>query len=230
MLEVAGGLAGQKNEISSREMILRFALGLLATVLVVICALAVVAVTSFSGGILVSSMLFGKQPNQPLCHKLLLTPLYGYLQTHLGGVLPNVDGKSNASFVLLASHLGSSSDKFAQEWLQQYKYVPGLNENDPGDLVLLYMVKPTRWVHHIAPAKAWDAEGWIVCPIDLMTTTNMSVQRTTRLGELSESLTEEQFRERLQKTLDFLKANQRPHWEVVIKEHQEVLDALPSVK
>ena len=46
-------------------------------------------------------------------------------------------------------------------------------------------------------------------------------------GELSERITEDEFRRRLQSTLDLVKTNARPNWEAVVAEHTRFLEALP---
>jgi hypothetical protein len=181
-------------------------------------------------GLLISAVIFGLQPNAPLCHKQLIVPILQHIEADPNGFLPNADGLSEESFAVISEYHGKGvAKKWLLEWSPKYKYVAGLQKGDPGDLVVCYLAKPTRWVMHILSPKAWDPMGWIICPLDEMTLSGGRERKRIRPGENSETLTNEQFRERLQKTLDYLKANQRPHWEVVVKEHQAVLDSLDSL-
>ena len=46
------------------------------------------------------------------------------------------------------------------------------------------------------------------------------------LGELSDWIDEPEFERRLRKTLDFLKANNRPYWTNAVAEHEAFLKAV----
>lgn len=203
--------------------------GWIAALLLLIVVMLVLLALFSPLGLLISSVVFGVPPNAPLCHKQLMLPVLEHIGANPNGFLPNADGLSEESFAVISEYHGKGvAKKWLLEWSPKYKYVAGLQKGDPGDLVVCYLAKPTRWVMHILPPKAWDPMGWIICPLDEMTLSGGREGKRVRPGENSETLTNEQFRERLQKTLDYLKANHRPHWEVVVKEHQAVLDSLAT--
>ena len=48
-------------------------------------------------------------------------------------------------------------------------------------------------------------------------------------GELSERVSLDEFRSRLRRTLDFVRTNERPHWQTVVAEHGKFLDSIEHV-
>jgi hypothetical protein len=48
-------------------------------------------------------------------------------------------------------------------------------------------------------------------------------------GELSERVSLAEFRSRLQRTLDFVRTNERPNWQTIVAEHAKFLDAVEHV-
>lgn len=205
--------------------------GWIAALLLLFSVVVVFVFLRSPWGPVISSAMFGTPGNAPLCHKQLIGPVLEYANNDPRGYLPNAEGSSDASFAVISKyHERGVANKWMKEWSPKYKYVAGLRKGDPGELVLFYLAKPTRWVSHVVRPKAWDEEGWIVCPLDLMVLDGLSSREYIRQGEKSETLTNEQFRERLQKTLDFLKANQRPNWEVVVQEHQVTLNLLQAIE
>jgi hypothetical protein len=217
----------QHRAISPRKSDLLRLLGWI-TALLLLSALVVTLLALYSPlGLLISSVLFGVPANPPLCHKQLLVPVVEDRQKNPLRELPNEMGLSDESFLAIGRVLGHDAN-WSKSWAAKYKYIPGLRQDDPGELVVFYLAKPTRWVWHGLPPKAWDPIGWVVCPLDQMVFNGLLERDRVRPGEKSETLTNEQFRERLQRTLDYLKANRRPHWEVVVKEYQATLDSLAS--
>lgn len=116
-----------------------------------------------------------------------------------------------------------------------YHYVPGLREDDPQDLVLFYFNRPTRWRTHVKPEAKWTSKTWIVVPADsfaghygdeAMKRIGFGPQQIRAYGEESESLTTEQFTNRLIATLDFLRTNNRPYWRAVVKEHSAFIESI----
>src|SRR5690242_9914281 len=83
--------------------------------------------------------------NPPLCHKQLLLGIENYLAFQKTNILPNVGGRSADSLREFRENLGD------ERWETEYKYVPGLRERDPGDLVVAYMPVSTRYIWHGNP-------------------------------------------------------------------------------
>ena len=115
---------------------------------------------------------------------------------------------------------------------RDYNYVPGLQGDDPKDLVLLYFNKLTRWRSHVQDAPTvWTPKSWVVVPADPFAIAYGEIgtgpHQVIGYGEQSESLTTEQFTNRLIGTLNFLRTNNRPHWQTVVKEHTAFLQSLP---
>jgi len=96
-----------------------------------------------------------------------------------------------------------------------HRYVRGLKQDDPKDLVVMYRASPTRWTTHFA---ASHREGWLAMGVDHM-------------GHWGSEglLTAEELARRLRKTLEFLRDNKRPCWEATLKEHEGFLAHLESL-
>jgi hypothetical protein len=128
---------------------------------------------------------------------------------------PNANGSSRGSMDLLKESLGSLP-------MEHYRYVPGLRPDDPGELVLFYFDQPTRWIWHGPAPSIFSEKAWIVVPADFA----IGSRPLRGGGELSERIPEDEFRRRLQSTLDFVKTNARPNWEAVVAEHTRFLETL----
>jgi hypothetical protein len=149
--------------------------------------------------------------DQPFCHKQLLLGFENWLDKNKTNVFPNVDGKSAESLEAARDELGGDDN-----WETTYKYVPGLKKGDPGDLVLAYLAKPTRWTWHgQIPPTVFTAKEWLFVPVDF----GIASSRPVAWGECSERVPSEDFQKRMKRTLDFLRTNERPNWEAVVKEH-----------
>ena len=161
---------------------------------------------------------------QPHCHKQLDLAFSNWRDTHKleKTAFPNVDGISAKSLAAIQPFSGG----FA--WERDYMYVPGLRTDDPGDLVLVYLKKPTRWKSHVQLRPSlFHMKGWIIVPVDMEFYGNRD-NEVLGAGEFSEWITFVEFRQRLQKTLDFLRDRGRPHWESAVKEHGAVLAELEA--
>lgn len=151
---------------------------------------------------------------RPICHKQIYVALRAWLDERQTGAFPNVAGDGRKS---LAAILPPHFEKSAAH----YRYVPGLREGDPGDLVLMYIDRPTRWVWHGPPPTIFEEKAWIVVPVDFAS----GLRRPSGAGELSERVTEEEFHARLRRTIDFVRDQRRPYWETVVAEHETVLSS-----
>ena len=152
----------------------------------------------------------------PVCHKQVDFAIQTWQDTHKTREFPNVRGESAASL----TELDERND--LPEFKSNYNYVPGLTRDDPGDLVLMYVNQPTRWTWHGEPPLKSKDQAWILVPVDMKLFGNRDRDKLGP-GEFSERVAFDEFRQRLEKTLDFLKDQKRPNWEAVVKEHSEFL-------
>jgi len=116
-----------------------------------------------------------------------------------------------------------------QPWAETYRYVPGLRKGDPGDLVLMYMARPTRYIFHSRPQTIFADRRWMVVPLDFDGQGGIGQEISRDIpdsGEVSERVSLDEFRARLKKTLEFLRANDRPNWQTVVAEHQRFLESI----
>lgn len=160
---------------------------------------------------------------KPFCHKQVWGVLINWSQangTEINSVanpFPNVHGRSNESLDTIRDLLGVEID-----WTKDYRYVPGLKQDDPGDLVLMYFDRPTRWITHVVPSSLLTEKAWMIVPVDF----TMSGRPLSGQGEMNERVSLDEFRTRLRRTLDFVRKNKRPNWQTVVAEHTAFLDAL----
>ena len=102
--------------------------------------------------------------------------------------------------------------------LNPWRYIQGLKEDDPRDLVLMYSKQRTHWRWHGLHDGYCDQTAWIVRPV---------FDYGGHWGDRDECwLNTAQLRERLEKTLEFLRNNDRPHWQLTHKEHGPFIDEL----
>jgi hypothetical protein len=154
---------------------------------------------------------------RPLCHKQIMLSFEQWQAEERTDAFPNVDGGSRPSLSALRQMLANPAVE------TKYRYVAGLRADDPGDLVLMYLAQPTRWIWHGRPRTRLAAKGWMVLPVDFACAPARAVAAP---GECSERLSNKAFASRLRSTLDFVRTNQRPNWETVIAEHAAVIAAL----
>lgn len=174
----------------------------------------------FAGSVLVGLVLVYRfvlldydTASQPVCHKQILTAIHVWQDRQRTKEYPNVNGRSAESLAKLDEFMGD------EQVTEKYHYVPGLRQDDAGDLVMLYMKQPTRWMWHAEPQTIFREKEWIVVPIDFC----LFGRQEMRDGELNERMSFEELRRRVRKTLDFLRKNKRPHWKTVVKEHTAFL-------
>jgi hypothetical protein len=94
----------------------------------------------------------------------------------------------------------------------------------------MYVDRPTRWTWHGAPPTKFKEKAWLIIPVDFTNAqrygTNGEIIPTHEVGEDSERLSTDEFKARLQKTIDFVRTNQRPNWQTIVAEHSTVLQTL----
>ncbi len=154
---------------------------------------------------------------RPFCHKQIYTAFRLWMDDQKTNAFPNVAGSSRLSLEAIREEMGGS-----MKWAENYRYAAGLREDDPGDLILMYLDQPTRWTWHGSPPSRFTKKAWIVVPVDF----TMGDRPRAGHGELSERISSQEFKRRLQATLEFVKTNARPNWEAVVAEHTRFLDQL----
>jgi hypothetical protein len=134
---------------------------------------------------------------------------------------PNVKGLSQDSLATIRDKMGGDMN-----WSTNYNYVSGLRENDPGDLVLMYFNRPTRWTWFAAaPPTIFKEKEWIIIPVDF----GIGMRpRSIQEGDYSERVSLNEFRSRLRRTLDFVRTNERPNWQTIVAEQTKFLDSITN--
>ena len=70
-------------------------------------------------------------------------------------------------------------------------------------------------------------KAWLVIPVDF---TIWARPPSPGGGELSERVSLDEFRSRLRRTSsEFVRSNERPHWQTVVAEHTKFLDSIEHV-
>lgn len=158
---------------------------------------------------------------QPVCHKVLMTSIEIWTEDHETNAFPNINGEGHDSLAELREAYPNA------DLANRYSYVAGLHKDDPGDLVLMYVKQPTRWIWHGRPNSIFNKKAWIVVPVDFaIGKSSERVTQVTSAGECSETLSNVDFGARLQRTLDYLRTNSRPNWQTVLAEHTKALESL----
>jgi hypothetical protein len=124
---------------------------------------------------------------------------------------PNVDGSESGSLPAIEPFIGAE--------VHEYGYVPGLNEDDPGDLVLMYMKTRTAYTWH------GDSTHTILSPRHWMVLSPGTFPNGT-CPEGGELLDTAEFKRRLERTLAFVKEHERPYWPKVLEEQSKFLKRL----
>jgi hypothetical protein len=177
---------------------------------------------SVAVGVLVSAFLL-RYPPDPLwfCQKAMSSGVEQYLQTSGTNAYPNLDGDSARSFRLMAEYMAPAYA--VDRIMADYAYVPGLTADDPKDLVVFYLKKQTRktW-NGDHSASVFGKKRWMVIGPEFW----WNGPNGDWLPEGGQVLSTAEFRNRLTKTLTFLRENQRPCWETVVKEQSVFLESL----
>jgi hypothetical protein len=151
-----------------------------------------------------------------LCHVALAAAFNQWMldagQTAGNGIYPNADGESSNSLALLR--------RYDSDDLQRYAYVPGLNVNDPRDLVLMYLKVKTHYTWH------GDFEHTIYLPARWMVLSPQFYLRCDTCPEGGDLVGTPELKRRLLLTLQFLQEKRRGHWEVVSNEQMQFLKSI----
>jgi hypothetical protein len=171
-------------------------------------------------GIVIAGFMLRHPPDPlTLCQKVLDGGFEQWKLANKTTSFPNVEGDSRKSFEAAGQYMWHWEEYYAK-----YGYVPGLKEDDPSDMVLMYLREKTRrswngdFSGSILREKKWMVIGPQVIEMG-------EIERCPEGGRLEETSV---FKARLQKTLDFLEENKRPHWETVTREHAEFLKSVEN--
>jgi hypothetical protein len=111
---------------------------------------------------------------------------------------------------------------------QKYAYVPGLMPRESGDLIMLYMRRPTIWTWHADHPPVWQAvrrrAKWMVLGTGLGSVGDPEEQDVS--PETGCLLDTAQFTDLLKRTLIHVQQNNRPYWTNVVREHTAFLELL----
>ena len=169
----------------------------------------------------VYNFLILDQSNRPFCHKQIESSFRVWMHEHNTPRYPNVQGNSQASLAQIRELL--NTDQVAKK----YNYVPGLQEGDPGQLVIMYLRVPTRSKWHGQGGPRSNPKQWVLVPCDFVI---YDSRIPSGPGELSEWVPFTEFRSRLLATLDFLRTNNRPNWQAAVAEHTKFLESVEQPK
>ncbi len=106
-----------------------------------------------------------------------------------------------------------------------YGYVPGLQQNDPGQLVLMYFNRPTRWTMHISAPTIFEGKEWILIPVDF----GQGRREKSGPGEESERVSTEEFKRRLKETIEYVRKMERPNWKTIVAEQTTFLERIDGL-
>ena len=155
---------------------------------------------------------------RPDCNRQLDGAFQGWAMESksTNGTYPNLNGDSAACIAVIEPFIGNG--KHGQ--LDAYGYVPGLRFDDPTNVVLIYMKEKTRFTWHSDYSHTlFSPRKWYV--------NSPSLVESGTCPEGGDLLDTPEFKKRLLATLDFLRTNNRPNWEIVAREQ---LAFLASIK
>ena len=162
-------------------------------------------------------------PRDPLClcQKILNGGLEQWKQEAGTNIWPNLDGDSAKSFAQIEDRYLSPPDDHA--YSSAYGYVPGLKDDDPPDLIFMYLRRMTRrtW-NGDHSATIFTSKKWMVIGPRFWSGTSPD----DGLPEGGEVVDTTELKRRFQKTFEFLRANNRPYVEAIFAEQTRFLDSL----
>jgi hypothetical protein len=169
---------------------------------------------------LIAVVVVGPPGPHFVCHRLLDGALHqSMLETTNGTTYPNVDGSSSRSLALLLPYLGLQNTNA----LRDYMYVPGLRSDDPDNLILFYLREPSRRTWHGDTHWFSGPKRWVVLNPRMVSPDSDSGRAG---GEADEAISLAEFKDRLRATLDYLKRNERPGWQVAEQEHMRFISSI----
>ena len=150
---------------------------------------------------------------RPECNRAIDGSFQQWAQKTHADSYPNIGGFGSNSLAVIECFEGHE--------IQRYGYIPGLNWNDPKDLVLMYLKTKTHYSWH------GDTEHTVFSPLHWMVISPCIIDDgNATCPEGGRLLDTPEFKRRVEKTIAFLKERQRPNWEVVTKEQAEFLKSI----
>ena len=178
--------------------------------LLVVC-LAAIAVFIVVAGLILARLEWEASLPHADCTSIYFAALEQWMMENKQTNYPNVEGDSSRSFLALHEFIKGDPRP-------DYAYIPGLRETDPPDLILLYMNRRAKSQKpgDYAPLYKLPKLKWLAIPH----------KWSGPHCERGEWLETDEFKQRIRKTLDFLKENKRPNWERIVKEHEPFLETI----
>lgn len=150
---------------------------------------------------------------RPVCNKALDGCFEQWMMENHTNTYPNAGGIGSNSLVMLGTDFPA--------FVQDYGYIPGLRSDDSKGLVLMYLKIKTHYHWH------GDAEHTIFSPLLWMVISpDIADSEEPDYPEGGQLVDTAEFKRRIEKTVAFLKANQRPNWQVVAKEQEDFLKSI----
>lgn len=161
----------------------------------------------------VIALVFVKSGPRPLCHSMLNGAFQQWVQdSGHSNAYPNAGGVGSNSLALIEQYCGPD--------IQRYGYIPGLTYDDPKDLVLIYLKTKTHYSWH------GDTSHTVFSPLKWMVISPQFHDGENTCPEGGELLDTAEFKRRVERTVEFLKENQRTDWQVVAKEQADFLSSI----
>ncbi|HEV2971235.1 MAG TPA: hypothetical protein VGY55_14770 [Pirellulales bacterium] len=163
---------------------------------------------------------------KPYCHAQIMLAFENWIvrngkdSTTRTNEFPNVGGVGRNSLNAIREEMEGSMD-----WAPDYGYVPGLQQNDPGQLVLMYFNRPTRWTMHISAPTIFEDKAWILIPVDF----GQGRREKSGPGEDSERVSTEEFKKRLKETIEYIRKMERPNWQTIVAEQTKFLERIDGL-
>jgi len=163
---------------------------------------------------------------KPYCHAQIMLALENWIERNGNdsrsrtNPFPNVGGVGRDSLDAIREETENMMD-----WAPDYGYVPGLQQNDPGQLVLMYFNRPTRWTMHISAPTIFEDKEWILIPVDF----GQGRREKSGPGEDSERVSTEEFKRRLNETIDYVRKMERPNWQTIVAEQTKFLERIDGL-
>lgn len=162
----------------------------------------------------------GPQGPSFICHRNLVASMDQWaMATSNGDWYPNINGSGIDSLNVLAPYI------YKIEGLRDYRYVPGLKNNDPEALILIYLNEPSRKTWHGDNRWFLRNKRWIIINAR---TSSPGHTGGDDWSEVGEAITTPEFRKRLKLTLDYLEKSNRPHWQMIRQEHTAFLNSIKN--
>ena len=198
-----------------------------------LCALCCLPLVTFLAVVAVRSAgrrarLRSKASSAPICTKCTAMALQMYSDDWFPVADSQIEAMSTmvacggtSNFTTMAAH--EDQARYFREHgvlspeYNPFRYVQGLKPSDPEDLVVMYVKKMTHWrTKHLNSYE--ETPRWLA----------MGPQVHDYWGRRGGWIDTREFVHRLRKTLDFLRANERPNWQQTVRDHGRFLQQVKA--